>query len=54
MTITGRLRALLARPALRRTALFDAEWYLASYPDLCPPGKPPADPALLFSFCRSR
>ncbi|NTT87268.1 glycosyltransferase family 4 protein [Tabrizicola fusiformis] len=46
MTITGRLRALLARPALRRTALFDAEWYLASYPDLCPPGKPPADPAL--------
>jgi glycosyltransferase involved in cell wall biosynthesis len=41
-----RLRALRDLPRLRGSALFDAEWYLATHPDLTQPGARRIDPGL--------
>jgi len=38
--LARKLRALRDLPRLRRTALFDAQWYLANHPDLMRPGGP--------------
>lgn len=50
----ARLRALIGRSRLRHTPLFDAEWYLQSYPDVAASGADPATHYLTYGADEGR